>query len=78
MCLRVETDPADLRQSVEQSVEKIRRKLSQVTQCGRVMSINLVFDGWKISSSAKAGYVPSISMCLGRGFSMIPTCPRSG
>jgi len=26
------------------SVEKTRRQLSQVAQCGRVMSINLVFD----------------------------------
>jgi len=29
-----------------QSVEKTRLQLSQVAQCGRVMSINFVFDGW--------------------------------
>jgi len=29
-----------------QSVEKLCRQLSQVAQCGRVMSITLVFDGW--------------------------------
>jgi len=55
-----------------QSLQKTRRQLSQVAQCGRKMSINLVFDGWYISSSVKVGSVPSGSRCLGRGFTTNP------
>jgi len=42
---------SDILQGSINNIKKTRWQLSQVAQCGRVMSVDIVFDGWWISSS---------------------------